>query len=330
MPPKPNKQHENGNGTHATQDHNGLAREHVASIQRARVLDGMAQACVELGLANVTVAHVVERAGVSRRTFYEFFVDIHDCFRTAFEDGVARATRGVLGAHDPRLEWFDRTRECVLALLSFFDEEPNVARLLVVESLGAGPEILRARHEVLATVIAVVDEGRKDAKRGAAPPPLTAESTVGGVLAVLHARLSEQSAGSVIELARSLMSMIAYPYRGAAAARRELTRPLPKTTQASSAAAANPLNQMHMRLTYRTVRVLTALAASPGSSNRQVADSAGIVDQGQMSKLLGRLLRHGLIENANAPAATRGEANAWTLTDKGWLMHGALAKQAES
>jgi DNA-binding MarR family transcriptional regulator len=71
-----------------------------------------------------------------------------------------------------------------------------------------------------------------------------------------------------------------------------------------------------MRLTYRTARVLSALAGYPGASNREVADRAGIVDQGQVSKLLGRLHARGLIAK-EGEARTRGTPNSWRLTERG-------------
>jgi chromosome segregation and condensation protein ScpB len=71
-----------------------------------------------------------------------------------------------------------------------------------------------------------------------------------------------------------------------------------------------------MRLTYRTVRVLLAIASQPDSSNRQVATAAGIADQGQISKLLARLYTLGLIQNAGRDPA-KGEPNAWSLTPRG-------------
>jgi DNA-binding MarR family transcriptional regulator len=71
-----------------------------------------------------------------------------------------------------------------------------------------------------------------------------------------------------------------------------------------------------MRLTYRTVRVLLAIASHPTASNRQVASAAGITDQGQISKLLSRLHTLGLIENAGGDHA-QGEPNAWTLSPRG-------------
>jgi DNA-binding IclR family transcriptional regulator len=71
-----------------------------------------------------------------------------------------------------------------------------------------------------------------------------------------------------------------------------------------------------MRLTYRTAQVLECIAGEPGISNRVVAERAGISDQGQISKLLARLERLGLLVNCGEGHA-KGEPNAWTLTALG-------------
>ena len=71
-----------------------------------------------------------------------------------------------------------------------------------------------------------------------------------------------------------------------------------------------------MRLTYRTVRVLLAIAQRPGASNRRIGEDAEVHDQGQISKLLTRLHKLGLIENTGAGHA-QGAPNEWALTAKG-------------
>ena len=71
-----------------------------------------------------------------------------------------------------------------------------------------------------------------------------------------------------------------------------------------------------MRLTYRTGRVLQAIARYPGASNREVSERAGIVDQGQISKLLSRLETAGVIAN-QGEGTSRGAPNAWRLTEHG-------------
>ncbi|MGO8906444.1 MAG: MarR family transcriptional regulator [Solirubrobacteraceae bacterium] len=78
-----------------------------------------------------------------------------------------------------------------------------------------------------------------------------------------------------------------------------------------------------MRLTYRTVRVLAAIAAQPGLSNRQISQRAGITDQGQISRLLSRLARLQPIENTGQ-GQRKGSANAWRLTGHGEAVDRAI------
>jgi hypothetical protein len=137
----------------------------------------------------------------------------------------------------------------------------------------------------------------------------------------------------LLELLNPLMGVIVLPYLGPAAAANERARPLlrPATAYRSAADAAPdraaarasrgahspaPLEGLNMRLTYRTLMVLTAIATEPGASNRQIADAAGIHDQGQISKLLARLERLGLAHNTGN-GQPQGEPNSWTLTPRG-------------
>lgn len=294
----------------------GLGPERVVEIQRRRILAATVDACLELGCVNVAVANVVERAGISRRTFYELFGDRQECFLAAFDDGIDRASRSVLADYAPERKWVERVRRALLALLAFLDAERGIARILIVDSLSMGAPVLARREQVVAKLVALVDEGRKDTKHASGLAPVMAEGIVGGALSVLCSRLLWNDDRSLLELAGSLMNMIVLPYCGVAVARRELERPIPESEATRSLAAGNPLCDLEMRLTYRTVRVLLAIAESPRASNRQVAVGAGISDQGQISKLLSRLGGLGLVENVGL-AYGQGGPNSWTLTDRG-------------
>ena len=297
-----------------------FAPGHIGQIQRGRLLAAMAQVADEQGVANLTVANIVTRAGVSRRTFYELFSDCEDCLLAALQDAVARASTQVLPAYEAeRGAWRARIRAGLVALLELFDEQPHLARLLVVEWLAAGSRALERRQLLLARLASAVDAGRGARPgSGAAVPELTAEGVVGAVFSLLHARLLGRRPGvRLIGLVNPLMAVIVLPYLGPAAARKELERPLPELVgKASENGAPEDLfKDLNMRLTYRTMRVLAAVAANPGGSNRVVARGAGIGDQGQISKLLMRLRKLGLLENRGAPG--KGEANAWFLSAQG-------------
>jgi hypothetical protein len=229
----------------------------------------------------------------------------------------------VLGAYDPAAKWRVRVRSALVALLAFIQEDPNAGRLIVVASLGAGPVALERRNRMLARAVALVKEGASEDKGTVELPPLTAEGSVGGALSVIHDRLVTSDPRPPLKLTNSLMSMIVLPYLGARAARRELDEPIPTCAPAGKA-QANPLRGLKMRLTLRTVTVLRAIGAHPGASNRQLGDAAGVTDQGQISKLLTRLERLGVIENTVAQPS-KGAANAWMLTERGWAIHATVA-----
>lgn len=306
----------------------GMAREQVSDIQRTRLLTAMAQACAEHGAANVTVAHIVERAAVSRRTFYELFDDREGCFIAGVEEALTRVTSQVVRAYEGPEAWRDRIRSALTALLMFLDDEPVTGRLLIVETLGAGSEARERRDEVLGHVIQAVDAGRFEGKARAATTKLTAEGVVGGVLSVLHGRLTQSEHGSYMDLLNPLMSMIVLPYLGSAAARRELSQALPHIEhRVVQNGTENPLTELDMRLTYRTVRVLLAIAEHPGASNRTIGATAGVADQGQISKLLTRLERLGLTTNLST-GPRRGAPNSWALTPQGQTIQSMLAGRA--
>jgi AcrR family transcriptional regulator len=308
-----------GASTRARREGNGFDHVHIAQIQRARILAGMFDVASELGAANVSVAHVVERSGVSRRTFYKTFSDREDCFLAAFEDALAFVSRRVLPAYEAERRWRDRIRAAVTAFLSFLDEEPVIGRFLIRESLSGGAKTRMQRERVLAQIASAIDSGGQESASSAVlVGPLAAEGLVGGALSILDARISLPSEPPLIALTNVLVSMIVLPYLGSGAARRELERPVePRVSEHRDARLSeDPFKGAGMRLTYRTVRVLLAIAEHSGASNRLIGETAGMSDPGQVSRLLGRLQRLDLITNTGLGPG-QGAPNAWSLTAVG-------------
>jgi AcrR family transcriptional regulator len=284
------------------------------------MLSAAVEAVEDVGYARMTVAQVISRARVSRKTFYDIFADREDCFLAAFEQALSQARLLVSGAYERESGWREGIRAALARLLMFMDEEPGLAKLCVVEALAAGERVLERRAQVLDELAVLIDQGRLSTNATREPPHITAEGVVGGIFAVLHTRLLEEDRQPLTDLLGSLMSMIVLPYLGARAAGRELGRPaieIPRGGRSRGPARSrDPLEGLNMRLTYRTVRVLMVIAAHPGASNRQVAESSGIVDQGQISKLLSRLAGLGLLENVGE-GQDQGAANSWRLTARG-------------
>jgi AcrR family transcriptional regulator/DNA-binding MarR family transcriptional regulator len=292
----------------------------------------MAREVAIRGASSVTVARVIARAGVSRRLFYELFADIEDCFLATFDWGVEQARVLAVEAYAAEKDWREGLRSALAALLRFFDERPLIAQLCIVHAPGGGPRVLERRSQVMAELCEVVERGRAETSNSRMPGPVVAEGVVGAVLAVLYTRLlagvqggNVESVGEqspLIELHGELMSLILLPYMGASVAAKELRRPVPPPRPRATPLAPMPMGQPALegqgaRLTYRTVRVLRAIVELPAASNREVAERAGIVDQGQISKILARLESQGLLVNRGGDGPARGTPNAWWLTERG-------------
>jgi len=297
-------------------------RVQVEEIQRSRLLAAATATFDELGYEQTSVRRITDRARVSRRTFYELFDNREKCLVALIDEVAERVERELDVAGLDGFAWRERVREGLWVILSFLDAEPVLARICVVQALHGGPQALERREQLLARLAGVLDEGRREGTRGEECTLVTAEGLVGGAFGVVYRRLRSGDRRPLTGLLDELMGMIALQYLGPRAARREQQRPapaprqVPHATRASVGAEKDPLDEVDMRLTYRTARVLECIAARPLASNRAVAESAGITDPGQISKLLRRLERLGLATNTGAGHQS-GEPNAWVLTPLG-------------
>jgi AcrR family transcriptional regulator len=303
-------------------------------MQRSRVLAAAKRVVFEYGYEGMSVARMTGGAGVSRRTFYDLFEDREDCFLTLFMHAVEVARDRVTVAYVGEGSWADRVRGALGELLGLLDEQPALGRVLLVDSLRAGSRVLAYRAQVLGELREIIDRDGAWAGESKGVAKLAGEGVVGGTIGVIHNRLLlEGAAPSLSALVGELTSMVVLPYLGPRAARRELERLVPSPARAPSGEAfprssrgRDPLEGLEIRVTYRTLRVLGVIAEQPDASNRMVADAAGISDQGQVSRLLARLERLGLIENTG-PGQPSGEPNAWKLTPRGQEIHHATNTQ---
>jgi AcrR family transcriptional regulator len=132
-------------------------REVVAESQRERVLVAMADAVADKGYNNASVADVIERAGISRRSFYEHFANKEEAFLAAYDAGVGGLLDAIAEAEDEAgvraggagdgglLARAHAGTEVYLQLLA---DNPAFARTFLIEVLGAGPDALARRDAV--------------------------------------------------------------------------------------------------------------------------------------------------------------------------------------
>lgn len=196
----------------------------VRAIQRERLLVGMLRAVSELGYRPTNVQDVIERAGVSRPTFYEHFANKDDCFLAAFDASATRMREQVASAADAGGDcWRDRLRCGFNALLDFAETEPDAARMVIVEARAATPDAALRRVALLEEFANCIDTGvRELLPAGTSRSAVTASGVVGGVESLLYGRLNKNQIDDLPALLPALMYFAVLPYEGHLAATEEL------------------------------------------------------------------------------------------------------------
>ena len=278
----------------------------------------MLELVAENGYAGVSVTAIVKRARVSSKTFYEHFDDCEDCFLATFEQCLSDLKGAVAPAYNREGRWADRVRRALWALLARLDNEPATATLVFLEAPRAGAAVRERRARVTEILRVIIDAGRLEATSSCAPPELTNEVVVEGAIAAIQRRLAHPEPASLTSLVDPLMSVITHSYLGTTA---PAEKPGPAAVDGTANAAQHApstnglLASIPMRITYRTLGVLTAISQNPGATNRSVGDAAGISDAGQISRLLSRLESVALIRNGSD--RTSWAPNGWHLTPLG-------------
>ena len=123
-----------------------LPRELVSADQRARLIDAFSRVVAAKGFEATTIADITRRASVSRNVFYELFGGKEGCFIAAYDLVRADLTQRMGAAAAPYEEWPEQLCASLRELLRYFAADPDLARLCLIEPMGAGPEV-RAHHE---------------------------------------------------------------------------------------------------------------------------------------------------------------------------------------
>lgn len=200
-----------------------LSREFIARHQQARIIAALTQETAEKGYRAVTVAAIVKRAGVARKTFYENFGSKEECFLAAQEMAMATALERVVEAAGTHESWPQRVRAGLTAFLDYVVAEPALARTCMVEALSAGPAAVEYHEESQQAFVSLLRLGRDVTPRGRDLPEALEEAIVGGIFWIVHQRLASAEVDAVAALLPELVEFALTPYLGAEAARATAT-----------------------------------------------------------------------------------------------------------
>lgn len=202
-----------------------LPADLVSAVQRERMLVAMMRAVSELGYRDVNVQDVLERAAVSRPTFYEHFTNKEACFLAALDVSATRLRgRIAAAAVDGGDDWRERMRLGLEELLRFAVEESDAARALIVEARGASSAALERRDALLEQFADCIDAEARELLPDASPgPPIASAGIVGGIESLLYARLNQDRFEELEYLLPSLMYFVVQAYEGHEAASAEIS-----------------------------------------------------------------------------------------------------------
>lgn len=123
------------------------ATETDLRTHRTRLLEGMARCVAAQGYADTTIADIVREAGVSRRTFYEYFSDKAGCLIALHEAASQNALAVLRSAIQPDRGWQAQVEQAIAAYLGALAMNPVLMRALFVDILGLGmPGLVARRH----------------------------------------------------------------------------------------------------------------------------------------------------------------------------------------
>jgi AcrR family transcriptional regulator len=185
----------------------GLTREQVQASQRGRMLAAVAASVAEHGFANMTVADVIKRAGVSRETFYEQFTDKQDAFLAALDagaDGMIAFLRAALD--EPAAEPIERLDRTLTAYLSTLAAAPAYAKAFLIDAYGAGEDAIARRIDLQRRFVELLADAL-GIDPGAETDRFACEALVAAVSSLVTARIGAGRADQLPALRRPLLDL---------------------------------------------------------------------------------------------------------------------------
>lgn len=179
---------------------------------RGRLIEAMAAVVAEKGFPAVTIADIVARARVSRRTFYEQFADKEECLVACYRvlgermlDVVGSVPVDGLGARE-------HVAAVVDALIAALTASPDLTHTYFLSTQAAGARARAARQEVQAGLVRLfqrvaTDHGAGN-RRVVVPSDMMATAVVGGIGELIAQTLERGRADQLTEIAPTVSRLM--------------------------------------------------------------------------------------------------------------------------
>jgi AcrR family transcriptional regulator len=192
----------------------GVSREQVADSQRERLLAAMAQEVVAGGYRSVTVGQLAKSASVSTRDFYEHFEGKEDCFLATFDAIRDHLAELIAGAAASASDWPHQVAAALRAVVEFFAAEPDLARLCLIESVGATPTVAARFREAVLSCAPALARGREEMADPHSLLPDAESAIVGGAVSLVTRKIVAGESDEIPLLLPDLIEFTLTPYLG--------------------------------------------------------------------------------------------------------------------
>jgi AcrR family transcriptional regulator len=190
--------------------------------QMRRLLDAAGHVFAEMGWADATVEAIVNRAGMSRRTFYEHFDDLKECLLVLHQKVSKVSFRAVENSVNAQSTPPEKLTMGITSFLGGIAMFPHMARVMFRVVRSAGPEF-EAIHEqmmarfaklVLDGVLSSFDHGGKGRLPADGQVELRVFALVSGMEAVAMRYVLQGQESKALEAAPVLIDMVQKTFAG--------------------------------------------------------------------------------------------------------------------
>jgi AcrR family transcriptional regulator len=187
-----------------------LPREFIAQHKQRRIMDALAQLTAEQGYEATKISDIVKRAGVARKTLYDNFEGKEEVFLAAFDaarDDVVE--RIELACAEAGAAWQEQVEAGLAAFLGYVAENPNLARMCMIESLSATPVASKRYEDALQDFVEMAEARTPDDQR---LPETIDETLIGGVAWIVYQQIRRGGAAKAESLLPELTDFMMTPY----------------------------------------------------------------------------------------------------------------------
>jgi AcrR family transcriptional regulator len=179
---------------------------------RKRLLEAMIETVALRGYDRTTISRVLSTAGLEEAVFSEHFHDKRDCFWQAVDGLIGHGERAALELFESDAPWGELVRIGLERLLGALTDDPDAARVLFVEMLGAGAFAYERQRRTTVLFTSLIERGRVGSPNADQLPTQTSEAIVGGIASILHRRALDGRVAELPSLAPDLTYFALLPY----------------------------------------------------------------------------------------------------------------------